>query len=302
MKRISIIIVTYNSENDIYDCVESIKTYTDIPKENIELIVVDNCSREPQPMFERLRRQWGEGIILIENDKNGGYGQGNNVGIRQATAPVLLIMNPDVRLMEPIFNKPLQAFHEDEQLIMYGMKMMNTPTQASPNSFWCTTMMNGYARTLLTGLCTRLDWYWPRWMHFSGSCFFVRKSMFEAVGLFDEDVFMYGEEDDIHYRLAKRFGLNFRYDKSLHYMHPMHDRTLTVDYERKLLEVDIFHHSKKGRSPLKTIQTYKQINTTLLIRAYLRKLLGRQNEADFAKLKGFRRELKKMYNKYSDRL
>ena len=292
MKRISIIIVTYNSENDIYDCVESIKTYTDIPKENIELIVVDNCSREPQPMFERLRRQWGEGIILIENDKNGGYGQGNNVGIRQATAPVLLIMNPDVRLMEPIFNKPLQAFHEDEQLIMYGMKMMNTPTQASQNSFWCTTMMNGYARTLLTGLCTRLDWFWPRWMHFSGSCFFIRKAMFEAVGLFDEEVFMYGEEDDIHYRLAKRFGYHFRYDKGLHYIHPMHERVLTIDYEKRLLEVDLYRQGQRGIPARKTLKTYLQINNVLLLRDNIKKILGHDNSGQQQVLQTFRQYVK----------
>ena len=106
MKKVSIIIVTYNSEKDIYDCVDSIQSHTDIPKKEIELIIVDNCSREPEPMFVRLKQQWGEDIILIENTQNGGYGQGNNVGIRRATAPVILIMNPDVRLLEPFFLKP----------------------------------------------------------------------------------------------------------------------------------------------------------------------------------------------------
>lgn len=299
MKQVSIIIVTYNSEKDIYDCVDSIQRHADIPLEDIELIIVDNCSCEPQAMFDKLQKQWGKDIILIENTKNGGYGQGNNVGIHRATAPVILIMNPDVRLLEPFFLKPLDAFREDKELIMYGMKMMNTPAHASTNSFWCTTMMNGYLRTLLTGLCTRMDWYLQRWMYLSGSCFFVRKSMFEDVGLFDEEVFMYGEEDDIRYRLAQRFGYHFRYDKHMHYQHPMEHRQLTVDYEKKLLEVDLYHHQKKGRSPLTTLRTYLQINTTLLVRAYIRKMLGRQDEADFVKLKGFRSVLKKMYKDYS---
>ena len=123
--------------------------------------------------------------------------------------------------------------------------------------------------------------------------------MFESAGLFDESVFMYGEEDDIHYRLAKLFGYHFFYDKHLHYLHPMEQRLLTVDYEKKILEADLYHHQKKGRSPLSTLQTYLQINTTLLARAYIRKILGRQDEADFAKLKGFRSILKKMYKDYS---
>ena len=114
MKQVSIIIVTYNSEKDIYDCVDSIQSCADIPKEDIELIIVDNCSQEPQPMFKRLRQQWGEDIVLVENTQNGGYGQGNNVGIRRATAPVILIMNPDVRMMGPFLRKPLEAFQHDK--------------------------------------------------------------------------------------------------------------------------------------------------------------------------------------------
>ena len=46
MKRLSIVIVTYNSEKDIFDCVKSIQKYADIPLSEIELIVVDINSRE----------------------------------------------------------------------------------------------------------------------------------------------------------------------------------------------------------------------------------------------------------------
>ena len=76
--------------------------------------------------------------------------------------------------------------------------------------------MNGYLSTILSALCTRLDFYIAKYMHFSGSCFFINKAMFEAVGLFDENVFLYGEEDDIHYRLLHRFkDCKMKYDKSL---------------------------------------------------------------------------------------
>lgn len=292
MKQVSIIIVTYNSEKDIYDCVDSIQSHADIPKEEIELIIVDNCSRESEPMFERLKQQWGEDIILIENTQNGGYGQGNNVGIRRATAPVILIMNPDVRLMDSFFARPLNAFKKDSRLIMYGMKQMYTETMPSRNSFWFTTMMNGYLRPLLTGLCTRMDWYFPRWMYISGSCFYVRKSMFEAVGLFDEEVFMYGEEDDIHYRLMQRFGFGFRYDKSIRYIHLMLGRQPDIRYEEKLLDVDLYLHKKKGRPARKTLTTYLQINTTLLARGYLMKLFGKCDQDNFAMLEAFRKVIK----------
>lgn len=80
MKKLGIIIVTYNSEKDIYDCIGSIKKWADIPQDEIELIIVDNNSAGCDTMFERLKTMW-DGIVLIKNSTNGGYGQGNNIGI-----------------------------------------------------------------------------------------------------------------------------------------------------------------------------------------------------------------------------
>ena len=55
MKRLSIIIVTYKSEHDIYDCLQSVWQFCDIPKEELEVIIVDN-SPECEPMFTNLRK------------------------------------------------------------------------------------------------------------------------------------------------------------------------------------------------------------------------------------------------------
>ncbi len=292
MKRVSVIIVTYNSERDIFDCVRSLMSHADIPLEDVELIIVDNDSDDTESMFAGVRKIWGDDIVLIRNECNGGYGQGNNVGIRKATAPVLLIINPDVRFVGPFMEKPLGCFDKDNNLIMYGMKQMYSETQVSRNSFWFTTLINGYARTLLTGLCNRLDIYIPKYMYFSGSCFFVRKEMFEKVGLFDESVFMYGEEDDIHYRLMRRFGEGFRYDKHIRYIHLMLGRKPNVEYEKKLLEVDVYHHKKKGVSEKSTLTSYLQSNTVLLVRAYIRKVLGGGDSEQLTVLRQFRRHIK----------
>ena len=64
MKKVSIIIVTYNSEHDIYDCVNSIRRYADIPLSEIELVIVDNGSHGVDSMFECLRIRGGEDLVL----------------------------------------------------------------------------------------------------------------------------------------------------------------------------------------------------------------------------------------------
>lgn len=293
MKRVSIIVVTYNSEDDVFDCITSIEQYADIPKSDIELIVVDNHSKAPQPMFDRIRELWGDDVLLIENTCNGGYGQGNNVGIRQSTAPVVLIMNPDIRLIAPMFKKVLNIFETDQTLSMYGMKQLNTAGKSSRNSFGCTYMMNGVVRTFITGLCNRFEWFFPRFMYLTGACFFVRKSMFEEIGMFDESNFMYGEEDDIHYRMTKAFGYNIVYDRSIPYVHHTKDRKMTVPTLMKHLDAAKRLNKKNGMSEHETVRHFLEINSTLLFIEKVNSLIGKGNDGQKALLQDFRAELQK---------
>ena len=76
MKRLSVIIVTYNSEHDIYDCLASIRKHQDLQPEELEIIIVDNNSRDTDCMFAKLRELYGNDIVLVKNTHNGGYGHG----------------------------------------------------------------------------------------------------------------------------------------------------------------------------------------------------------------------------------
>lgn len=278
MKKVSIIIVTFNSEKDIYDCINSIIENSDIPLAEIELVVVDNNSTDCDTMFNKLKTLWGEDIILIKNSSNGGYGQGNNVGIRQCSAPVVLIMNPDVRLVCPIFRKAINLFSKNKNMCILGMKQRLTLEEPSNNSFTCTYRMNGYLSTILSALCTRLDFYIAKYMHFSGSCFFINKAMFEAVGLFDESVFLYGEEDDIHYRLMHRFkDCKMKYDKSLRYLHLTKERQPDIKYEKTLIDVAVIQNQKKGYNEDKTLKNRLRCINLLILRERLRIMLGKNN-------------------------
>lgn len=295
MKKISIIIVTYNSEKDIYDCLNSIFKYSDLPKEELEIIIVDNNSKEQKTMFEKLRLIYGSDIILIENTTNGGYGQGNNLGISKSTAPIILIMNPDVRLIKPIFKSAVEAFERNKKLSIYGMKQMLTPSEPSTNSFACTYMMNGYLFTIITALCTRLDFYIPNFMYFSGSCFYIRKSIFVKIGMFDESVFLYGEEDDIHYRIKKIFGANMEYNKKLRYIHITKDRRPNIEYEKTLVDVALLQAGKKGYPRQKMLRNRLQNTNALLARLWINRHLGRNiDEEQLLVLQGLKQYILKL--------
>ena len=279
MKKVSIIIVTYNSENDIYDCINSIQKFSDIPLSEIELIIVDNNSTGCNTMFNKLKTLWGEDIVLIKNSSNGGYGQGNNLGIRQCSSPVVLIMNPDVRLVCPIFRKAIDLFSKEKSMCMLGMKQWLTLEEPSTNSFTCTYRMNGYISTILSALCTRLDFYIAKYMHFSGSCFFINKAMFEAVGLFDESVFLYGEEDDIHYRLKHRFkDCKMVYDKNLKYLHLTKERQPDIKYEETLIDVAVRQNKKKGYDERMTLKNRLRCINLQIFRERVRVILGKKDK------------------------
>lgn len=271
MKRLSIIIVTYNSEADIFDCVRSIKTHSDLPLSEVELVIVDNKSRAPQPMFQQLRELWGDDIVLIENDRNGGYGQGNNIGLRQSTAPIALIMNPDVRLLMPVFKKAVDRFSDNQDIGMLGMSQMYSETRHSNHSFVPTCLINGYLGLILYAVCNRLDLYIPSCMCIQGSCFFLRKEMFSEAGMFDEDNFMYGEEDDIHYRMKAIFGsCCFAFDKTLRYQHSHHSRIPSLEYEKRMAESTVRLFRKKGIGSRSILRHLLQRNLLLLWKAYVK--------------------------------
>lgn len=221
VKKLSVIIVTYNSENDIFDCLSSVFKYNDIG-EALEVIVVDNNSRDYQQMRQSLLELYGERIQIISNKTNGGYGQGNNVGIKVSMAPYFIIMNPDVRLFMPIFDATVKCLSQNN-VVMCGFKSMENCCE--PNrSFYYVHTMNALYQVLYGKKLLKDDFDQKR-MFLSGACFAMNKDFFMKIGMFDENIFMYGEENDIHYRLHKMFpSCIIKYDKALKYIHPAKGR------------------------------------------------------------------------------
>lgn len=273
MKKVSIVIVTYRSEKDIYDCLAALFEWADIPRDELEVIVVDNNSPEAEPMFRGIRERYGDEIILINNSTNGGYGQGNNVGIRRASAPIVMIMNPDVRLNSHVFGTALATFDRDPNVGIYGMTQMVSATRKSGTSFNTTHMTNGYLRILLTTLSNRFNWFVPSLMYVSGACFFIRRDSFSRAGLFDENIFMYGEEDDIWCRM-RRIGQKTVFDPSATYIHLTEQRQTTAAYERKMFEAVAFVNRKNGISVLRSLREERRYLRVLRLRQWLRSLRG----------------------------
>ena len=255
MKKVSVIIVTYNSERHIYECLESLFRFNDIG-DDLEVIVVDNCSKDYEGMAKMIISRYGDKVKLVQNTKNGGYGQGNNVGIRKAESPIVMIMNPDVRLCEPLFAKISSEFDQKKNLAMYGFTQRHEDGSLGRSTAW-TSRLYPYIAEPLRYVFGALNIYWQKYMYVSGACFFIRKSAFEDIGLFDEGIFMYNEEDDIHSRLIARKKWKIKYDRQLSYLH-LHPVVKNYGEEsygwlEKNLQSLIYMNERDGISRKKTI-------------------------------------------------
>jgi GT2 family glycosyltransferase len=242
-KSISVIIVTYNSESHIYDCLDSLFKYNDIG-DALEVIVVDNDSKEVDILFQNIDKLYGNQVIKLKNSVNGGYGQGNNVGIRLSTASIFMIMNPDVRIIFPIFKKALNHL-EKTQNVMLGMRQYVSEKKKGV-SFACSKKQNILFRLFLTPFCNKFDIYFSKYMYLAGACFFMKKNVFVEIGMFDENIFMYGEENDIHYRLQLRKESNILFDKNMKYLHLIGDRPLNINTVKQMYKAELYFHEKNG--------------------------------------------------------
>ncbi len=273
MKQLSVIILTYNSEKDIYPCLESVYQHNDIG-EGLEVIVVDNQSTHFASMQQEIAQRYPK-VIITQNTHNGGYGQGNNVGIRMAQAPIVAIMNPDIRLLQPIFASALQTLN-NKDIIMCAGKQMHTPTQLGWSYAFDYNALS-FLQVPLRNIYKRFDYYDYRYMHLSGAFFFINKQCFEAIGMFDEQIFMYGEECDIHLRLRKAFPKKQIQFLPIPYLHLSAERPFEEKRYRQLLNADLYVCRKHGLS----IAHYLRIRLFALRVCLLRcQLQGRSNSVE----------------------
>lgn len=278
-KLVSVVIVTYNSGGHIYDCLDRLYSYNDIG-DALEVLVVDNCSKGFDDMKSKILQIYGGRVRVIQNNVNGGYGQGNNVGIRHSTAPYILIMNPDVRICSPIFKSAYEIFKSNMNIAQIGMKQLLAGQKRGYSFSWKSTIMP-YISLPLISITKTLNIFLPKYMYFAGSCFFLRKSTFERIGMFDENIFMYHEEEDIHLRLRQLPNAKLVYwDKGVYEHLHLPSKIVTDNNfveKRRSLESLKYLYRREGLGEELAYKREIQKNKLMLCREKLLCLIGKGN-------------------------
>ncbi len=261
MTLISFVILTYNSNKDIINCINSIYSTCDINQELIELIVVDNSSKEVYFELRKIIHQkYGTKIVLIKNE-NKGYGQGNNVGINYSNGKYICIVNPDVILTSSMLVKVIDAFMRDSKLALiggkqYGGKNISFRFREEYDFFLITEP--------LTLFLNKFNFFCSHFFYVSGALLFIDKKKFKEIGMFDDNIFLYCEESDICKRFLNK-GYKIKFDKSLLYNHLIDDRGFTSDNHFNYLITSSKLYLEKNNFSFDKFLTKKIISYRLIV-------------------------------------
>lgn len=120
--ELSIIIVTWNSREDIERCIDSVFTHT--KNINFEVIVVDNASSDDTPDYLGQLAEQNK-IVCIPSQENLGFARGNNKGLQQARGDYILFLNPDTYLEDNALVELLTEYKKHPSLGILAPQLHN---------------------------------------------------------------------------------------------------------------------------------------------------------------------------------
>lgn len=209
---LSVIVVNWNVRDLLRDCLRSLYEETQLPRDQWEVIVVDNNSDDSS--VEMVRNEF-PAVRLFANQENIGFGRANNQAFEVCRGKQILLLNPDTIVQNRAIERMMEVMRERPDVGVLGCELQN-----GDGSFQRWT--GGYPPTLGTVICHFLLLYkvLPGWMlppplylehepkedmevgWVSGACMLLRR---EALSrrMFDERFFLYVEDLELCDRLAK---------------------------------------------------------------------------------------------------
>jgi GT2 family glycosyltransferase len=211
--KLSIIIVNWNGRAILEECLNSVQKFP--PSFPYDIFVVDNNSSDDSVYFLKdKKKELGERLNLILNQENVGFGRANNQAMRLSNAEYFFLLNSDAEVTPGAIDKLVELADKDRRIGIIGPKLLNAD-RSLQSSVWRNHLTPW--EILFTGL--KFHKLLPRglqrefflgdfWDHnqqrevkmMSAAAMLVRKELFDQIGGFDEDIHMYGEDDELCFR------------------------------------------------------------------------------------------------------
>ena len=248
--EIAAILVNYNSGGELARALRSIAD--EMVGRSWEAFVVDNASSDGSGASVA---DFGPMVQLVQNTANVGFSRGVNQGLAASTAPLVLIMNPDCRLVAGAVATLRSVLDARPDCAIVGPRILNPDGSVQGSARGDPDMLTGlFGRSALLG---RLVPFLPvakrnvvaeeairsgeqsvvvDWL--SGACMLGRRTALEQVGGFDERFFLYWEDADLCRRLRAR-GHHVRYVPAATAIHRVGQSSRTA----RTFAIRAFHRS-----------------------------------------------------------
>ncbi len=253
---VTVIIVTWNSREELPGCLGSIEAAARHVR--CDIIVVDNQSTDGTRAYLETSHP---GVRVIANAENRGFAAANNQALRLVRTRYVLLLNPDTVLHEEAIDRLVGCLDAHPEAFAAGPQVYNRDGSLQRTGVTFPSIGNLLADAFF------LDRLFPSSRVFGrhrslfddpetervvdyvqGSCLLVRQAAIAKVGILDEEYFMYFEETDWCYRMHRAGGtvricpaagvVHFGGEPSVHY-----GAARLVDYHRGLLVFFVRHRS-----------------------------------------------------------
>lgn len=244
------IILNYNDYLTTKSLVERIKDYKSID----HIIVVDNCSNDGS--FEQLKNLKNNKIEIIQTDRNGGYGYGNNFGMKYSRSKYnpdyYIICNPDVEFSNATVGNLINFLDVNTDYGMVAPTVMNNSFIASKTPHWEMPTSLDYALSFGVIISHSVHLKKKNTSDIDGSCqvdilpgsfFAVSAEAIHRCDYYDENQFLYAEEIVLAIKMKKnRYKLGILNNE--YYIHH-HSVSISKNYnrvkKRKILNKSKYH-------------------------------------------------------------
>jgi N-acetylglucosaminyl-diphospho-decaprenol L-rhamnosyltransferase len=239
--RLTIVVVSYNVERLLGACLEALRAaIARAPDVPTRVVVVDNASRDGSVALVRERFPEFEVRAL---DRNLGFSAGNNVALRDADSPFVLLLNPDTEVRDDAPAALVRFLEAHPKAGAVGGRLVYPDASFQHSAFRFPTLPMAFLDFFpinhrLTD--SRLNGRYPRgWYdrpfevdHPLGACVCIRREVLDQVGLMDEGYFMYAEEVDLCWRI-RRAGWQIWYTPEATVVH--HQGAATRQFRGEML-------------------------------------------------------------------
>lgn len=187
--KLDIVIVTYNSEKWMKNCIESIENSFGVNMDDIYLHIIDNVSKDGTiDILNKIKEKSKiKEFEIIETGNNLGFGKANNEAAKNAKSDYIFFLNPDTVLDKNalfLATQDIESSKEDIGVWEFRQRPYEHPKIYDP-------------------LTLETSWV-------SGACFIIKKELFFKIGGFDKNIFMYAEDVDISWK-ARIAGYKLKY-------------------------------------------------------------------------------------------